>query len=237
MLFVTKNLCKSFGGLRAVDAVSLEMDQGEIVGVIGPNGAGKTTFIDVVSGFYRPDSGEVWFNNKRIDGMKPHQIWRLRLSRSFQLTEMLLSFTVLEFVMLPALQRMTFTESHRRAKEVVGRIGLEPKAEQLVSRLTPAEQKLAELGKALSCEPEMVLLDEPVAGMSEVEAVPVISAIAKSAKEGVSFLLVEHRLEVLWELCSRVAVINFGKKIAEGIPEEIKANRQVVEAYLGDEHC
>ncbi|MDY7019482.1 MAG: ABC transporter ATP-binding protein [Chloroflexota bacterium] len=228
-----KDLTKAFGGLIAVNSASFEVEAGEIVGLIGPNGAGKSTIFEVISGFYAPTKGSIFFDDKRLDGLKPHQVLERGVARTFQLVETLPSFTIFDFILVPALLNLPLSKARQRTKEIIDLLGIEAKAEQLTSSLVPAEQKMVELGRVLSSQPQMVLLDEVMAGLSGFEATPIISLIKRLNKEGVTFLIVEHRLELIRELCHRVLVLDFGEIIAEGSPEEVMSNRKVIEAYIG----
>ena len=228
-----EDLTKAFGGLIAINSASFKVEAGEIVGLIGPNGAGKTTIFEVISGFYTPTKGSVFFNNKRLDGLKPHQVLERGVARTFQLLEALPSFTVFDFILVPALLNLPLSKARQRTKEIMDLLDIEAKAEQLTSSLVPAEQKMVEIGRVLSSQPQMVLLDEVMAGLSVFEATPIMSLIKRLNKEGVTFLIVEHRLELIRELCQRVLVLDFGKIIAEGSPEEVMSNRKVIEAYIG----
>ena len=228
-----EDLTKAFGGLIAVDSASFEVEAGEIIGLIGPNGAGKTTIFEVISGFYPPTKGSIFFDGKRLDGLKPHQVLERGVARTFQLAEALPSFTVFDFILVPALLNLPLLKARQRTKEIMDLLGIEAKAEQLTSSLVPADQKMVEIGRVLGSQPEMVLLDEVMAGLSGFEATPIISLIKRLNKEGMTFLIVEHRLELIRELCQRVLVLDFGRIIAEGSPEEVMSNRKVIEAYIG----
>ena len=228
-----EDLTKAFGGLIAVNAASFEVEAGEIVGLIGPNGAGKSTIFEVISGFYNPTKGSIFFDDKRLDGLKPHQVLERGVARTFQLVEAFPSFTVFDFLLVQALLNLPLSKARQRTKEIMDLLGIEAKAEQLTSSLVPAEQKMVEIGRVLSSQPQMVLLDEVMAGLSGFEATPIISLIKRLNKEGVTFLIVEHRLELIRELCQRVLVLDFGRIIAEGSPEEVMSNRKVIEAYIG----
>ena len=234
-MLVVDNMSKAFGGILAVDSISFQVRKGEIVGLIGPNGAGKSTILEVISGFYAPSKGSVLFEGSRIDGLPPHQVFKRGLTRSFQLAEFLPSFTVFDTILLPALHNMSLPRAHKRAEEVLELLQLNPIAKKTVSSLVPAEQKRVEMGRILSSHPMMVLLDEIMAGLTEFEAKSVLSVIRKFNTEGMTFLIVEHRLELLSELCDRIIAINFGRKIIDGTPEEVMNNKEVIQAYLGKE--
>ena len=218
-----------------MDSVSFTMEQGEIVGLIGPNGAGKTTLFEVITCFYPPSEGCILFKGERIDGLKPHQIPSKGIARSFQLFEALPSFTVFDFIMLSALQKVPLSQAKMQTEKTLATINLAHRKEYPVSMLPPGEQKLAEIGRVLNSQPEMMLLDECMAGMSDFEAESIMSLIRKLNHQGVTFLIVEHRLELIREMCHRIVVLNLGKKIAAGSPEEVMANEEVIKAYIGKE--
>jgi branched-chain amino acid transport system ATP-binding protein len=234
-ILTVNNLTKSFGGLMALNSASFEVNKGEVVGLIGPNGAGKTTIIEVISGFYSPTKGSIFFEGNRIDGLKPHQVSKRGLSRTFQLIEILKSFTVFNTILLPALQNLPLYEAHRRAHEIMGLLNLTPLAEHRVSDLSLAEQRRLELGRALGSQPKLIFLDEVMAGLTKEEAGVIISLVKKLNERGMTFLVVEHHLEIIRELCTRVIVLDFGSKIVEGPPEDVMKDKRVITAYIGEE--
>jgi branched-chain amino acid transport system ATP-binding protein len=234
-ILVIDNVTKSFGGLVAVHSVSFGVKRGEVVGLIGPNGAGKTTTIELISGFYTPTKGSIFFMGNRVDGLKPHQVLKRGLSRTFQQIEVLSSFTVFNTVLLPALQNTPLDKAYRRTYEILELLNLVPLANHTVSGIHPSEQRLVEIGRALSSQPKMVLLDEVMAGLTKEEAGLIVSLVKKLNEEGVTFLVVEHRLEIIRELCSRILVLNFGDKIADGPTQGVISDKRVIAAYLGGE--
>jgi branched-chain amino acid transport system ATP-binding protein len=232
-VLIVDQLTKSFGGLVAVDGVSFRVGQGEIVGLIGPNGSGKTTLIELISGFYQPSSGSIFLKEGRIDGLKPHQIFQRGLARSFQIVEVPPSFTVGEFMLLPLLSDPTMEIGKRRSQELLEFVGLSSKAHNLVRNLSIPDQRAVELIRVLASKPSVVLLDEVMCGLSEGKAQQVISLIRKlQEEEGITFLVVEHRMEIIMQLCNRLIALNSGKKIGEGMPDEIISNEEVNQAYL-----
>lgn len=235
-LLTAENLSKQFGGLTAVRNLSFEVNEGEILGLIGPNGAGKTTTFNLLSGFLAPTTGRIFFHGQRIDGRKPHEICALGLTRTFQIVQPFPDITVLENVLIGAFSRHPSVSSARRkAKEVLEQVGLAHKADTLGRNLTLLELKWLEIAKALATEPRMLLLDEVAAGLNPVEIEEVLALVRKLNAEGVTLLLVEHVMQVIMNLSHRIIVLNFGEKIAEGTPDEISHNPQVLEAYLGEE--
>lgn len=235
-LLAVENLSKQFGGLTAVHNLSFAVNEGEILGLIGPNGAGKTTTFNLVSGFLVPTSGRIFFRGQRIDGRKPHEICALGLTRTFQIVQPFPDITVLENVLIGAFSRHpSLGSARRKAREVLEQVGLAHKADTLGKNLTLLELKWLEIAKALATEPRMLLLDEVAAGLNPVEIEEVLALVRKLNAEGVTLLLVEHVMQVIMNLSHRIIVLNFGEKIAEGTPDQISHNPQVLEAYLGEE--
>jgi branched-chain amino acid transport system ATP-binding protein len=235
VLLKVEELTKSYGGLQAVDGMSFEVEKGSIIGLIGPNGAGKTTLFEVISGFQRPTSGYCYFKEERIDNLKPHQICFRGIGRTFQIPQIFPSFTVFETVLVAALLHLSIKKARDRTHDVLETVGLSEKAEEITENLTIPEQKRLEVGRALASNPELMLLDEVMSGLNVVESKEMIELIQRLQGQGLTFILVEHVMHIIMELCERIVVLNFGKKIAEGTPEEIANNEQVIEAYLGRE--
>ena len=245
-----KNLSKHFGSLKALDGVSLEVEGDSIVGLIGPNGSGKTTLFNVVSGFYEKDSGEIYFNGDRIDGLSPNKIARKGLCRTFQVSKAPEKLTVLENMLLAAKnqvgegpfsalfrrQRVNKTEKANlnRAMELLEMLQLLELRNDYAGDLSGGQKKLLSLGRIFMLEPDMILLDEPTAGVNPTLRVQLMEAIKQLQKlEKKAFFIIEHSMKVISSICDKVYVLNFGQKIAKGTPEEIQKNEQVLEAYLG----
>ncbi len=234
-LLSAKAVTKNFGGLVALNDVSLEVEQGSLLGVIGPNGAGKTTLFSTISGFHKPEKGEIYFQNKRIDGLKPHKICKMGLARTFQIAQPFPGFTPFETLIAAALNYLSLDRARKRAEEVLDMVGLAEKAHEEGESLTIADQKALEVGKAIATGGQLILLDEMMAGLTVPETQVMMSLIERLQREGFTFLMVEHVMYVIMKLCDRIVVLNFGQKIAEGTPEEIVKNQTVIDSYFGEE--
>ena len=240
-------LHKSFGGVSAVSDVGFEARQGQVVAVIGPNGAGKTTLFNVISGVFAPDSGRVWLNGRRLDGLPVHEVAGMGVSRTFQNMQLFGSMTVLENVQmgryrhertgfLAAALGLTRREEMRScsaAMQHLERVGLTRKADRPAGSLALGEQRLLEIARALSAEPCLLLLDEPTAGLNAVEKVRLGATISRIRANNVTILLVEHDMNTVASVADWVVVLDYGKKLAEGLPEEIRNSPRVIDAYLG----
>jgi branched-chain amino acid transport system ATP-binding protein len=238
-LLATRALSRSFGGLRAVDGVDLELAQGEILGVIGPNGAGKTTLFSLIAGSIPPSSGEVRMRGYRVSGRPAYRLVRAGVVRTHQIARPFPTLTVHENVTVGAIHgswRATGTP-RARALEVLEFTGLADRANDLPGALTLAGRKRLELARALAIAPLVLMLDEVIAGVNPAEAMRLAALIRRIRDErGVSIIMIEHVMPAVMSLSDRIAVLDHGKKIAEGKPEEVAANRQVVAAYLGQDH-
>lgn len=235
-LLELNKVSKNFGGLKAVNQVSFSLEAGEILGIIGPNGAGKTTLFNTITGFYKPNQGEIWFEGENLIGLKPHQVCKKGMVRTFQIVKPFLELTTLENVVIAALNRTEKVhEAKTRALKIIEFVGLKDKAETLATGLTLPHRKRLELARALATEPKLLLLDEVMAGLTPTEVDELIRLLREVNQSGITILLIEHVMRGVMALSKRVVVLNYGEKIAEGVPEEVVKNRQVIEAYLGEE--
>ncbi len=235
MLLSVQNVTKTFGGTRALSDVSLEVYRGEMVGIIGPNGAGKTTLFNVISGVFPCDQGKILFKGKETNKLQPHQTCKLGLARTFQITQSFGNLSVLDTVLVAALNRLSLSEAKKTAYRVLETVGLAEKAGTISIELTVPDLKALELAKALATGADTILLDEVMAGLVPTEARRMMTVIKGLRDRGITFVIVEHVMAVMMELSERIVVLNFGQKIAEGSPAEIAQNKQVIECYLGSE--
>jgi branched-chain amino acid transport system ATP-binding protein len=248
-----EGVTRAFGGLKAVNDCSLEVEAGTITGLIGPNGAGKTTLFNIISGFLKPTSGRILFRGARIDGLSPHAVFRRGLVRTFQIPRELGSMTVLENLMLvPAgqagesvwktwfLRRAVSKEEDSnfiKATQVLEFVELIHLRDEYASNLSGGQKKLLELARTLMCDPQMILLDEPGAGVNRVLMRKLTGNIERLRKElGITFFVIEHDMDLIAQLCDTVIVMSEGSKLAQGTPDEVKRNERVLEAYLGGQY-
>jgi len=251
MFLEIEGLTKAFGGLTAVGDFGMSVGKGEIVGLIGPNGAGKSTLFNLVTGVYPPTRGRVVFEGRDITGVKPHRVASLGIGRTFQLNPLFGDFTVLEnvsasFHLRPKSSLLDIyfnTPTYRRneayileqSMEILKLVGIEHVKDELARNLPHGYQKMLGVARALATRPRLLLLDEPLGGMNPSEIDFTLGSIRKGRDEGITFLIVEHNMQIL-DLCDRVVVINFGQKICEGPPHEVREDERVIRAYFGGEH-
>lgn len=236
VILTAEGLTKAFGGLVAVNGFDMAVNRQDIVGLIGPNGAGKTTLFALISGFLKPDLGRVRFHGEDITGLRPHKIARRGLVRTFQLAQPFPAITTLENVMVGSFTRERPPERARKAAlAILERVGLGAKADAIAGGINLAERKRLEVARALATRPQLLLLDEVMAGLNTTETGQMIELINKLAAEGMTVVLIEHVMKAVMSVCSRVLVVHHGEKIAEGTPVEIAENPRVIEAYLGGE--
>jgi branched-chain amino acid transport system ATP-binding protein len=247
-----KGIVKNFGGLTAINHCSIEVEKGSIVGLIGPNGAGKTTLFNVITGMYKPDAGRVIFKGDDITGLSPDQICQKGITRTFQVSRELKVMTLLENILLAyknqrgesilrgIVNPVSVREQERRnlekALEILNAMKLYELRNESAAILSGGQRKMLEIGQALATEPEMLLLDEPTAGATVAETAMVVGLIKKMREEqGLTFLIVEHKMEVIMGICDKIIVMSYGEKLMEGSAVEVRRNEQVREAYLGRE--
>ncbi|MCL5266220.1 MAG: ABC transporter ATP-binding protein [Chloroflexi bacterium] len=237
MILQVQNVSKRFGGLVALDSVSLEVQEGEILGVIGPNGAGKTTLFNVINGVYAPQEGLILFRGENITGLPPFKVARRGIARTHQIVRPLGELSVKENVTVGACfgrENLSLKAAARVADEVLAFVGLAAKTDLLAGKLNVAEKKRLELARALAMRPALLLLDEVLAGLNPNEVSEMISSIRRIRDQGVSIIMIEHLMHAVMKLSDRVFVLDHGAQIAEGTPEVVSSHPKVVEAYLGD---
>lgn len=230
-------LRKSFGGLIAVADADFHVDEGEIVGLIGPNGAGKTTIFNLVSGTIKPTSGRIRFKGEDVTNMKPHAICRRSIARTFQSVNLFPQMTVLENTLIGALFGASIggmNEAGKKGLELLSFVGLSGKENLPAGELSVPDQKRLEIARALATEPELLLLDEVMAGLNASEVVAALSLIKEIKNRGITILMIEHIMHAIMGVSDRIIVLHYGRMLAEGTPEEISKNKEVVEVYLGE---
>ncbi len=234
-----QGVTKHFGGLAAVSNVDFYVDQGEIVGLIGPNGAGKTTLFNLTSGALPLSSGEIRFKGQKLNGLKPHKICKMGVSRTFQETKVFADMPVLQNVLVGAFfgspNRISAADAAREASRALEFVGLSAMAGHSIQDLTLVNQKRVEVARALATRPELLLLDELMAGLNSAEVSEAMELVKKVRDTGITIFIVEHVMKAIMGICARIMVLHHGEKIAEGTPREIVNNKRVIEIYLGEE--
>jgi len=248
-LLEVSGLSKNFGGLRAVHDLNFQVQVGDILGLVGPNGAGKTTVFNLITGVYAPNGGKILFNSEDISGAKPHKIARKGISRTFQLTTLYNNCSALESVVIGHHLKMQtglgsillrtpfFWSEEKKAREnsleLLEFIGLSGQENILAKNMPHGHQQRLKIAIALSSAPQLLLLDEPDSGMNPEETNEMMALISKIRANGITIIMIEHDMKAVMGLCNRIVVINYGEKLAEGVPQQIQENPEVIEAYLG----
>ena len=252
-ILVVDEVTRAFGGLKAVNACSLSVNEGSITGLIGPNGAGKTTLFNIITGFIKPTAGRIYFRGERVDGLVPHKIFNKGIVRTFQIPRELKSMSVLENLMLvppgqigervwsPWLLPFNVSKQEEvifdKAVQVLDFVDLLPLRDEYAANLSGGQKKLLELARTLMCEPKMILLDEPGAGVNRTLMKKLVADIERLRRElGITIFLIEHDMDRVTQLCDSVIVMSEGSRLAQGKPEEVKADERVLEAYLGGQY-
>jgi branched-chain amino acid transport system ATP-binding protein len=233
-----KNVTKHFGGLAAVHQVDFDIRQGEVVGLIGPNGAGKTTLFNLISGSLPTTGGEIRYKGKKITGLKPHQICKRGVARTFQSAKLFAGMSVFENALAASLfgtkRTISVPDAEREAAELLEFVELSPVREMLARDLAIAHRKRLEVARALATKPDLLLFDEVMAGLNPAEVAQAMELITRIRNKGITIFMIEHVMKAIMNVCDRIIVLHHGSKIAEGLPEEIATSRTVIEVYLGE---
>jgi len=237
VLLELKDINKFFGGLHVLSDISFNVDEGEIVGLIGPNGAGKTTIFNVITGIYRPNAGSIQFRGQDLIGLKPYRICKNGIVRTFQLVRIFPTMTVLENVLVGSIygKRGEKKRARDEALACLEILDLLELKDTVSAHLTYSDRRLVEIARAIAAKPGLALLDEPLAGLNPTETEKIMGVI-KDIRErhGISILWIEHKMDAIFNICDRIVVLDYGKKLAEGGPKEIATDKNVIEAYLGE---